>query len=228
MITGIDVSHWQGLVDWHKAKAAGAEFAYFKATDGTGYVDSMLQENLDTCILPHGAYHFFHPELDAQAQAQFFMANVPELALPPAVDVEINRNNISTSVFRTRLSAFLTALEARYGVLPVIYTRKSFWDPELGRTSFAGKYPLWVAHYTTASEPYLPVDWSHWTIWQYSADKNGRGREFGCQSTDVDIDRCVPEFLSVVEPPDDIKLLDSVIAQLKHYRDKLLEGRPLA
>lgn len=201
MMIGIDVSHWQGLVDWPKAKAAGAEFAYIKATDGMYGVDDKLAENLQACILPHGCYHFFRPELDAAKQADLFIANVPKQTLPPAVDVEINSASVSMNTFRNALQSFLASLEAHYGEIPVIYTRKYFWEPNLGKTGWASRYPLWVAHYTTAADPLMPSDWTKWTIWQYSANGNRRGAEFGAQSADIDIDRAVDGFVTPAPPP---------------------------
>ena len=225
MLLGLDCSHWNGLVDWHKAKAAGAQFAYFKASDGL-LGDSMVEENLQTCILPHGCYHFFRPNQEAQPQIDNFTSKVPKLALPPVVDVEVG--GAPQAAFRSRLGAFLSGLESFYGVTPIIYTRTSFWEPTLGHTGWAGEYGLWLARYGNAPGV-LPTDWKDWTIWQFSADGNRRGAEFGMRSADVDLDYARDGFLP--EAPDDggdVELMDSVIAQLKHYRDKLTTGRPLA
>ncbi len=94
-LLGIDVSHYQGVVNWGAVKAAGCSFAFAKATEGTGIVDSEFAANwsgMKAAGLARGAYHFFHPSEDAAAQASRFLATVQLQPgdLPPVIDVEVS------------------------------------------------------------------------------------------------------------------------------------------
>ena len=74
---GVDVSHWEGQIDWQSA-APAIGFAYYKCTDGTRYVDDQFQDNRKGCDeagLPHAPYHYFQPSLDPLAQAEHFIAH---------------------------------------------------------------------------------------------------------------------------------------------------------
>ena len=89
---GIDVSHFQGNVDWAKVKATGAAFAFAKATEGTATIDKMFATNwpaMKNAGLLRGAYHFFHGSKDATDQANFFLSKFSVVAgdLPPVLDV---------------------------------------------------------------------------------------------------------------------------------------------
>lgn len=93
---GLDVSRWQGVMDWAKAKEAGAYFTFIKATEHTAWVDPLFDENWQGARavgLLVGAYHFFRPGYDPIAQAKHFVNTVraqPGAAdLPFVLDVEI-------------------------------------------------------------------------------------------------------------------------------------------
>jgi lysozyme len=170
-LKGIDVSHYQGHVDWQAVKAAGCAFAFAKATEGTGVTDPYFAANwagMQAAGLARGAYHFFRPAEDAKQQAAHFLSTV-QLApgdLPPVLDVETN-DGVPNSAIVEGVQLWLEAVEPVTGVTPVIYTAASFWDAHLNDQF--GSYPLWIAHYTAASSPApLPAGWADWTFWQYS------------------------------------------------------------
>ncbi|RUW87997.1 muramidase, partial [Mesorhizobium sp. M8A.F.Ca.ET.059.01.1.1] len=94
-VHGVDVSRWQGDVNWEKLRAQGANFAYIKATDGGDHLDPMFMKNwrgAQAAGLKRGAYHFFYWCRTAGEQADWFIRNVPKVdgALPPVIDVEWN------------------------------------------------------------------------------------------------------------------------------------------
>ncbi|WP_266096794.1 GH25 family lysozyme, partial [Acinetobacter baumannii] len=62
-VHGVDVSRWQGEIDWVKLRSQGANFAYIKATDGGDHLDPMFVRNwhaAEAAGLKRGAYHFFY------------------------------------------------------------------------------------------------------------------------------------------------------------------------
>jgi lysozyme len=170
-LTGIDVSHYQGAVNWQAVRGAGCAFAFAKATEGTGVVDPYFSQNwagMKAAGLARGAYHFFHPSEDAAQQAAHFLSVVQFEPgdLPPVLDVEVN-DGVANDVIVEGVQTWLDAVEPVAGVTPVIYTAASFWDAHLN-SSFGG-YPLWIAHYTSAPAPSpLPAGWNEWAFWQYS------------------------------------------------------------
>lgn len=167
--TGIDVSHFQGTVNWQEVAASGAVFAFVKATQGITYVDPQFAVNwpaMKEVGLLRGAYHFYEPADDPQSQAQHFLSTVkPEPGdLPPVLDVEIN-GGVSGQQLWSGVSAWLQAVQSATGRQPLVYTAPGFWNsnsPDLALTC----HPLWLADY--ASKPTLPEGWTTWQFWQHS------------------------------------------------------------
>jgi len=167
-LAGIDVSHWQGRIDWARVADDGIAFAYIKATEGGDYVDPQFVANWDGAAragVMRGAYHFYRPQTDAAAQAQQFLRTVGAHAgdLPPVLDVEVTDGR-SAAAIAAGVRTWLETVERATGVRPILYTRAGFWNQVGG--GFGG-YPLWVAHYGVA-QPAIPADWDRWTIWQHS------------------------------------------------------------
>ena len=167
---GIDVSHFQGTINWPSVKQAGVSFAFAKATDGTSSIDSQFKTNwqsMKTEGIIRGAYHFFEPTGDATEQANNFVNEVGSLQasdLPPVIDVEVN-NGVSNSGMISGLTTWLNIVQQSLGRQPMIYTLASFWNAHLNNQF--GDYPLWVAHYDVQS-PTIPEGWSSWEFWQHS------------------------------------------------------------
>src|SRR5689334_1580650 len=89
-VQGIDVSHYQGVIDWNQVAEAGTAFVFIKATEGTSYVDPQFQDNWSgakAAGLLRGAYHFFQPGEDPQQQAEYFLSVVQTVPgdLPPVL-----------------------------------------------------------------------------------------------------------------------------------------------
>ncbi len=168
-LTGIDVSHFQGHVDWAAVKAAGCAFAFAKATEGAGVGDPFFAANwagMKAAGLMRGAYHFYRAEQDAAQQAAHFLSNVQFEAgdLPPVLDIEVN-DGVTGAALVGGVQTWLDAVEPVAGATPIIYTNTPFWDAHFN-DQFS-QYPLWIAHYGPAPSP-LPVGWTVWTFWQYS------------------------------------------------------------
>lgn len=175
-LAGIDVSHYNGTIDWTAVSGQGIAFAFAKATEGLNTQDAQFQPNfagMKQHGILRGAYHFFHPDLDTRGQAANFLARVKALApgdLPPVLDVEIDGGRNAADIC-AGIQAWLDQVEQTLGRTPMLYTTASFWNASVGASKAFGKYPLWVAHYTSKPAPALPAAWNNYAIWQY--DESG-------------------------------------------------------
>ncbi|WP_189931637.1 GH25 family lysozyme [Streptomyces sulfonofaciens] len=175
---GIDVSHYQGSINWSSVKAAGIEFAWIKATEGTTYKDPTFNTNYLNAYnagVIRGAYHFARPDVsDGASQANYFASSGgawsrDNLTLPGVLDIEGSCYGLSQASMRSWISAFYTTYKNRTGRDIVIYTSPSWWNSCTGSwNGMAALTPLWVAHWTTASSPSLPGGFGAWTVWQYT------------------------------------------------------------
>ncbi|WP_330340072.1 GH25 family lysozyme [Streptomyces sp. NBC_00557] len=179
---GLDVSGHQGTVDWASVKAAGAAFAYVKATEGTTYTSPDFSQQYTGAYnagLVRGAYHFALPgNSSGTAQADWFVGHgggwsADGRTLPPALDIEYNPYGatcygLSQSAMVSWIRDFSNEVHARTGRYPTIYTTTDWWTTCTGGNSgFGATNPLWIARY--ASSPgTLPAGWSAQTIWQYA------------------------------------------------------------
>lgn len=196
MVNGIDVSKWQGVMDWEKAKAAGIQFAFIRATFGRERDVQFARNWAETKRLgiPRGAYGWVIHRANQVANADLFidMLGDDHGELPPVVDFEwhgplINRQKPNFSELRT----YINRVEELDGRIPIIYSSTGYWRalPNGDAQTWVARYPYWHAQYTRAITPVIPRVFPDWTFWQWSADGNGRGREFGAQSRDICLDR---------------------------------------
>lgn len=182
MVKGIDVSHYQGTVEWELVASAGVSFAYVKATQGARMIDWRFERNMEgvrSAGLQFGAYHFMDPRTEALPQAEHFLSVIDEAKssdLPPALDIETapGWGGMTQEVRVKRVAHFMSLVMERTSVRPILYVSPSFWTEIMGAPSQAdglefGDGPLWIAHYTQAAEPRIPPPWTQWTIWQYSS-----------------------------------------------------------
>ena len=175
-IQGIDVSKYQGDVDWNAVAGSGVRFAYIKATEGGDYLDEKFRQNWELSRasgIARGAYHFAYWCRSAQEQAAWFLANVPNdpSALPPVLDVEWNPQSRSCPRKLPREQALammrtiLSAMEQAYGKRPVIYTSVDFHRDVL-QGEFQD-YPMWVR--SVKAYPSVRYGDRRWNFWQHTA-----------------------------------------------------------
>lgn len=185
-IPGIDVSHWQGAINWPAVKAAGKRYVFIKASEGTTYVDTSFTANWrgakDAGLL-RGAYHFFRPLQDAMRQADLFCRTVSLEAtdLPPVLDLEVNENLTAAKVIQ-RTEVWCREVQNRTGRRPILYSGIYFLNtffqvPSGGPPAWSKDLVLWIANYLgpAATQPYMPKGWSKWTFWQHSASGKVNG-----------------------------------------------------
>ncbi|MCO5065591.1 MAG: glycosyl hydrolase [Rhizobiaceae bacterium] len=180
-VHGVDVSRWQGDIDWIKLRSQGANFAYIKATDGGDHIDPMFRKNWEGAHragLRRGAYHFFYWCRTASEQADWFIRNVPRVkgALPPVIDVEWNgesrcKRRPSPDQVREKMQVFMDRLERYYGQRPIIYTAPDFYADNL-RGAFPN-HPFWLR--AVAQHPSRVYPGRKWLFWQYSGSGLSHG-----------------------------------------------------
>lgn len=176
-LAGVDVSHWQGRINWRSAQSAGVTFVFAKATEGRTFVDGQYARNrarADALGIHFSAYHFARPDRtagDAVREADHFVrtAALAGRHLLPVLDLEVT-GGLGPRALARWARAWLERVHARLGVKPMIYTSPSFWRDELGNTTwFANNgYRLWIAHWR-ADQPRVPAaNWGGqgWTFWQ--------------------------------------------------------------
>ncbi|MBP1873078.1 Lysozyme M1 [Ensifer adhaerens] len=182
-VHGVDVSRWQGEIDWPKLRTQGANFAYIKATDGGDHLDPMFKKNwrkAKEAGLKRGAYHFFYWCRTAGEQADWFIRNVPREAgaLPPVIDVEYNgesscKRRLSRARVLEKMQVFMDKLEAHYGQRPIIYTAPDFYADNLSGELL--DYPFWLR--SVAAHPSKRYPGRKWVFWQYSGSGLSHGVE---------------------------------------------------
>lgn len=177
-VPGIDVSHWQGAINWTSVRNAGIQWAYIKATESTNYKDPRFNTNYPAAYYAgviRGAYHFARPAASSgAAQANYFATNGgawsrDNMTLPGALDLEAGCHGLSQAAMRNWILDFYNTYKARTGRDMVIYTTRSWWSSCTGGwTGMASRSPMWVAHWGV-SAPALPAGWSFYTFWQYTS-----------------------------------------------------------
>ena len=177
-IPGIDVSHYQAVVDWTVVAGGGVRFAFAKASEGASVADQYFLDNwngMKAAGILRGAYHFMHPGADPQAQARSFLSRLasanggtPQLApgdLPAALDIEVT-DGASPAALLSCATAWLAAVESATGKRPIVYTYPSFWRSTLSNPADLAGHHLWISHLAVAS-PTIPGSWPAWVFWQY-------------------------------------------------------------
>lgn len=187
---GIDVSHYEGTIDWAAVHAAGIDFAFMKATENIDFVDPQFATNWQAAGAAgviRGAYHFFRPEVDPVAQADYFVAHAGVQAagdLPLTLDLEVTDTDTAAAAAQSALQ-FLARVAATTGRTPIVYTSASFMDSTLGSPAGFGGDTLWVANWQVSC-PSMPSAWSQWRFWQ-KADNGTVGGISGMANVDLDV-----------------------------------------
>lgn len=169
-LRGIDVSSYQGEVDWRQVRAAGVVFAFARFSDGLEVIDERFAENfagMKRAGVYRGAYQVFRASADPLAQADLFLqalrrAGRPDL--PLVADVETD-DGMEPEEVQAHLALWLRRIESRTRRRPIVYTSPSMSEV-LGTA--LGTYHLWIAHYEVDC-PRVPGGWQAWRFWQHSS-----------------------------------------------------------
>ena len=201
-LKGLDVSSYEGNIDWAKVKAAGQAFTFIRVTDGVNTIDSKFAANwpgAKKAGVLRGAYQFFRPGQDPTQQANLFISKINAAGgfvagdLPPVLDLESAGSETNATVV-ARAKTWLGVVEKALGVKPIVYTA-NFMSSVIG-TNFSG-YTLWVANYGTSC-PTMPSGWSDWTFWQ-DADNGSVSGITGVTDTDI-FNGTMADLLKLTKP----------------------------
>ncbi len=177
-IHGIDVSKFQGDIDWNAVAGSGVKFAWIKATEGGDNADARFQANwtgAKAAGVPRGAYHFVYwcrPPMEEMAN---FEQNAPVEgdALPPVLDVEATptsktcHRHLTQEDATAEMKVMLDEMERHYGKRPIIYTTVDFYQAILSDGAFMD-YPIWVR--SVKYQPSVKYGPRPWHFWQYQSD----------------------------------------------------------
>lgn len=194
----IDISHYDGSINFKQVKASGQECIFIKATESTSDIDPRFftnwQQAKDANLLI-SPYHFFRLWANPITQAEHFIHQLslvgydPKIELPPAMDLEDTTliNLKGKAKIRESVTSFLNVLKMKYSIYPFIYGSPSYLNQWLG--DGYGGHPLWIAHYDVKT-PTIPQGWHDYAIWQYTdnAILSDIGTGF------LDVNRLNPKF----------------------------------
>ena len=172
-IHGIDISHYQGDINWSKLRHSIIEgcplrFVIIKSTEGSTRVDEKFEDNFYQARehgFIRGAYHFWSNKSKAREQAYFFLehAKLEKGDLPPVLDIEHYPQGVELEDFQRDVLTWLHIVEDRYHVKPIIYTYFKFKEKYLSAPVF-DDYPYWIAHYYVDKVEYK----GQWKFWQHT------------------------------------------------------------
>ncbi|MBE9479817.1 MAG: glycoside hydrolase family 25 protein [Chloroflexi bacterium] len=206
-LLGVDVSKWQGKMDWNKCRSAGSNYAFIRAgsinnSTGECYTDYQFEVNQAAAeLMPIGFYWYFRPNHDPIKQANYFCDLIKDKKrkLKAVLDWETT-GGLSPPQNTDRAAMFVLRINELLGALPILYSRAYWLNKNTITDDFMMLLNLWIARYTFKSKPWgnllpypdlpgiKPRDYNSWTFWQWSAGGNGRGPEFGASSKSIDLD----------------------------------------
>jgi lysozyme len=178
---GIDISHYQGHVNWNKVamvhKEKPIQFVFLRATMGIRK-DKHYDNNWSTIKrkkFVRAAYHYYNPNLNSALQANHFIETVKlqKGDLPPILDIEKTSIIQSNARLLKGLKNWIRIIEEHYGIKPIIYTGEHFYTRHLKNNGF-DDYHLWIANYSAK-----PSKNTKWKFWQFSETGRVIGFENG-------------------------------------------------
>jgi GH25 family lysozyme M1 (1,4-beta-N-acetylmuramidase) len=196
-VEGIDVSHWQGTINWAQVASAGKKFAFIKAAQGGWFVDGKYQTNhagARAAGIVTGAYDYADPTAEpgqAVAEADFFVAAAGLLPgdLDPVLDLE-KTGGLDVPTLHQWVVDWTNEVFLVTGKHAIIYCNRAFWRDNVGDATdvAAAGNKLWLSKgNVTDPSPYVPAsnwDGYGWSFWQYTASGTVKGI-----SGAVDLDR---------------------------------------
>lgn len=173
-ISGIDVSKWQGTIDWNKVKASGVDFAIIRAGFGklASQEDPMFDTNMSNakkagvnCGVYWYSYATTVEEAYQEAEVCYSIIKDYSYEYPVVFDIEDKTQvSLSTALISEIIDAFCTTLQGK-GYYVSLYSYYNFLTTKV-YASVLAKYDIWVAHYGVSKPSYAGA----YGMWQYSRD----------------------------------------------------------
>lgn len=164
----IDVSHYNGHINFSKLKNYGIQAVIIKATEGLAWTDTMFASNISmakTNGILFGAYHFGTGD-DATKQANHFLSIARDVPLK-VLDFELSPSG--ESMTPVQAEEFVNVVESNDNKCPIIYADYSHIEKLSALSSLQSRCKLWIAEYKYEALPQLPTNsWSNWCMWQYT------------------------------------------------------------
>ena len=173
-VLGLDVNHWRPNLNVKTAKQQLIRFIITKATQGNYLFDTSYEHYRDESKargLPFGAFHYWDAKIDPVSQAKYFFDHVgDDIDLLPILDVEKygNKGVLSQSAAAQHIHDTLLEIERLFERDAMIYTNRDSWTVLTGDSPIIAEFALWVASWTTASSPVLPIGAIGWVFWQFT------------------------------------------------------------
>lgn len=204
----IDVSKWNGLFNWSRAKNNGVKGAFIRVgsidnATGLCYTDYQFEANVANVNVPWGGYWYFRPNWSATQQAGYFTGLLKnhKFNLLPVIDVEadVDFSVYTPKVYADRVADFIFNTTKTLNLSHmIIYSRQSFWDVHIEKRTGWANQDLWLARYANLQHPwsdgnYVPRDWKRATFWQYTNKGDGLGygngpTSNGATAAQIDLD----------------------------------------
>jgi lysozyme len=221
MLKGIDVSEYQGAINWKAVADSGVVYCFVKATEGVESRDPMFARNwagMRSVGIIRSAYHFFIAKKDPKVQANNFLNLTRSVwetnDLPPVLDLE-KSYGLSANEVIDQAGIWLDTVEASIGRRPIIYTFPSFWSEALGNSPRLGaNYRLWIAHYET-NNPWIPGSWKSWSFHQYSESGTVPGISGPCDMNNYNGDLDTLQYLLNSKAPLRQGSVGKIVAELQ-------------
>lgn len=170
-VAGIDVSEYQGNIDWENLgnieDIFPVQFVIVRATAGDNKVDKKFKTNWQSATnkkIIKGAYHYYRPNENSIKQANHFIQTVTlkKGDLPPILDIEEIPIKQSMDSLKIGLKRWLTKVEEHYQIKPIIYSGENYYTNFLQK-EFA-EYEFWIANYNF----WQKSPENNWLMWQFT------------------------------------------------------------
>lgn len=184
-IKGIDISRYQGDINWEYVKDDNIKFVFIKATEGSSYIDPNFNKNIEQAEknnIPNSAYHFFSSQSDGKAQAENFIKTISpyELSFPPVLDFEISQKTTDKKIIIKEVKKFCEEIKRVYNTYPIIYATNESYNYFI-KDDFKD-CKIWIRN--LFKKPLLK-DNRDWLFWQYS--NRGKLKSINNYKTYVDL-----------------------------------------
>lgn len=198
ILRGIDVSKWQGDINWKKVSISGVDFAMIRSSFGSEHVDEKLKQNVAGCEkygIPYGFYHYTYAKTKAEAknEAHFFLKTIknynPEY--PVVLDIEEEfYKSMSRKQVTNVIVAFMEVLEDA-GYYAMVYNSPNFIKACIDDSRLK-KYDIWIACWGDEERLNSLYD-GHYGMWQYSSTGSVNGI-----NGNVDMDYSYKDYAAII------------------------------